>query len=67
MTQYTATGNTYKARNILRECGFIWDRARKVWTGPAESVAEFRRTTTPTYSRRRSHDADGVDFEEVVG
>ena len=45
------TGNSYKAKKVLKDAGFKWDAENKRWVGTPEDVVEFARITHPTYSR----------------
>ena len=51
MTTYKVTGNSYKAKQVLKDAGFKWIAEKKSWVGSEEAVAEFKRITHPTYSR----------------
>ena len=51
MTTYKVTGNSYKAKQVLKDAGFKWDTKGKAWIGTEKEVAEFERITHPTYSR----------------
>jgi hypothetical protein len=34
------TGNTYSARNLLRDCGFAWDAKQRAYLGDESARAE---------------------------
>lgn len=61
---YIVTGNTYPARDMLKNSGFEWDGARKEWTGDEEAMNELKRTSTPTYSRANSNAFAKLNIEK---
>lgn len=67
MTQYTATGNTYRAKEVLKKSGFTWDTASKKWSGGEAAKKEFERITTATHSvanRNATKDISIVPIDE---
>lgn len=38
MDKLTVTGNTFPVRQMMREFGLDWDKARKAWTGSRETL-----------------------------
>ena len=38
--RFEAVGDTYKHREILRECAWHWDRNRQVWINENESETD---------------------------
>jgi hypothetical protein len=43
MTMYKAIGNTFYAKDFLKEVGFKWDAERKAWIGNEEAKAELEK------------------------
>lgn len=68
LMKIVAKGNTYPARTQLRDAGFDWDKALKVWTIGADDFDrdEWERVNNnPTYSRANQKACSGVVFEEL--
>ena len=59
------TGDTYPARYILREAGFVWNRYEKAYFGDKSAKAELDRISTPTYSRANQKLVAALKFEEL--
>lgn len=59
------TGNTYPARHILKEAGFVWDKDAKAYFGDERAMAELDRISTPTYSLVNRNLVADLDFEEI--
>jgi|LSQX01.3.fsa_nt_gb hypothetical protein len=60
------TGNTYQAKEILKQAGFKWDQQQKAFLGDNIAKTELDRISTPTYSRKNQNLVLGLKFEEVV-
>lgn len=60
------TGNTYAAKNILKDAGFKFDSANKSWNGDELAKVELDRISTASYSRANQKLVSGLKFEEVA-
>lgn len=59
------TGNTYPAKNLLKETGFEWVPQFKAWFGNEEAKKELDRICTATYSRKNQKLYLNLKFETV--
>jgi hypothetical protein len=59
------TGNTYPARNLLRDCGFTWDAKQRVYLGDDSAKTELDRISTAIASRANQKLVLMLRFEEV--
>lgn len=60
---YKVTGDTYKAKQILKDAGFTWNAENKEWTGNQEAKDELTRITTASYSRANQKACSGIKIE----
>ena len=60
------TGNTYPARNILKDSGFTWDKDAKAYYGDENNKAELDRISTASYSRANQKLVIALKFEEIA-
>jgi len=65
---YTATGDTYAIRDILKDAGFRWDADAKQWIGDEAAAERYGEITAPAWGRARHRRAErsGVVIEAVA-
>lgn len=61
----TVKGNTYPARNMLKDAGFYYEAALKEWHGDKNNLDELKRISTPSYSRANAKVLSGLTIQEV--
>lgn len=59
------TGNTYPAKELLKQAGFKWDQQQKAFFGNNIAKEELKRISTPTYSKKNQNLVLELKFEEV--
>lgn len=64
-TTHEISGDTYAARQWLRDCGCEWDRDASVWRASDEALGEMRRTSTAAYSRKNKKMMAGLVIDGV--
>lgn len=50
---YKVTGNTYNAKDFLKDAGFKWDAKAKCWMGDEEANENFLKGKNGTYYGRK--------------
>jgi len=62
---YFVTGNTFSAKSVLREAGFEWFAADKVWFGVESAKDELVRITSVQYSKSNANACENITVEQV--
>jgi hypothetical protein len=60
------TGNTYRAKQVLRDAGFWFDPESKAWYGDDTAKAELDRITRASYSRANLNASKGLKYTSLV-
>jgi hypothetical protein len=61
------TGNTYQARDLLRGCGFDFDKAGKFWFGDEAALDDLNRYKNPSMGHKWGKMIDGLKIEIING
>jgi hypothetical protein len=65
MNKLMVTGNTYRAKQVLKDAGFSFDADSKAWYGDDTAKAELDRITRASYSRANLKACEGLEFTTI--